>query len=120
VVLVGWASLGSAESTFFLARNGSASHVSGPAPRFTLIDQNAARYTLGEHVGHYTLLTFLDPKCWTDCPLLADQMKTVRAAFSPGAPIDMVAAAADRYHQARQPFHQGPGSELDEGFLLRD
>jgi hypothetical protein len=96
----GWTSLASAENTFFLARNGSASQVSGPAPSFTLIDQKGAPYTLGEHPGRYTLLTFLDPKCWTDCPLLADQMKSVRAALSPGAPIDMVAVAADRYHQA--------------------
>ncbi len=99
VVSFGWSSLASAENTFFLAQNGSASQVSGPAPHFTLVDQNGAPYTLGEHPGRYTLLTFLDPKCWTDCPLLADQMKSVRAALSPDAPLDMVAVAADRYHE---------------------
>ena len=37
-------------------------------------NQFGADYRLGEHPGHHTLLTFLDPLCYTDCPLLANQL----------------------------------------------
>ncbi len=97
---MGWASLASAENTFFLAQNGPASQVSGPAASFTLVDQFGSSYRLGEHAGHYTLLTFLDPICWTDCPLMANQLRSVRSALSAGAPLDIVAVAANPYHES--------------------
>jgi cytochrome oxidase Cu insertion factor (SCO1/SenC/PrrC family) len=99
VVSMGWASVASAESTLFLAQNGPASSVDTVAPHFTLTDQDGATYSLGEHAGHYTLLTFLDPECWTDCPLLAAQLKQVRSELSPNARLDIVAVAADPYHE---------------------
>lgn len=99
VVSMGTASIASAEDTFFLAQNGPASAVNSAAPTFTLTDQHGVTYRLGEHPGHYTLLTFLDPVCWTDCPLLASQLQSVRAALSPDAKIDIVAVAADPYHE---------------------
>ena len=95
----GWSSVASAENTFYLAQNGSASAVNGPAPRFTLTDQSDRPYTLGEHRGRFTLLTFLDPRCYTDCPLLANQLRSVRAALGPRARLDIVAVAADPYHE---------------------
>jgi cytochrome oxidase Cu insertion factor (SCO1/SenC/PrrC family) len=96
---MGWASVASAESTLFLAQNGPAAAVNTVAPVFTLTDQVHATYSLGEHSGRYTLLTFLDPECWTDCPLLAAQLKQVRAELAPNAKIDVVAVAADPYHE---------------------
>jgi cytochrome oxidase Cu insertion factor (SCO1/SenC/PrrC family) len=98
-VSMGWASVASAESTLYLAQNGPASSVDTVAPRFTLTDQHDQTYALGEHAGHLTLLTFLDPECWTDCPLLAAQLKQVRSELSPDADIDIVAVAADPYHE---------------------
>jgi cytochrome oxidase Cu insertion factor (SCO1/SenC/PrrC family) len=95
----GWSSVASAENTFYLAQNGSASAVNGPASPFTLTDQSGRPYTLGEHRGRFTLLTFLDPVCDTDCPLLANQLRSVRAALGPRAPIDIVAVAADPFHE---------------------
>jgi cytochrome oxidase Cu insertion factor (SCO1/SenC/PrrC family) len=99
VVSMSWASGASAESTLYLAQNGPASSVNTPAPRFTLTDQDGTTYSLNEHAGHYTLLTFLDPECWTDCPLLAAQLRQVRSDLSPGAKLDIVAVAADPYHE---------------------
>src|SRR5664280_230797 len=96
---MGWATVASAESTLYLAQNGPAAAVDTVAPSFTLTDQHDVTYSLGEHSGRYTLLTFLDPECWTDCPLLAAQLKQVRAELSPGAKIDIVAVAADPYHE---------------------
>jgi cytochrome oxidase Cu insertion factor (SCO1/SenC/PrrC family) len=98
-VSMGWATVASAESTLFLAQNGPAASVNTVAPRFTLTDQHGVTYSLGEHSDRYTVLTFLDPECWTDCPLLAAQLKQVRTELSPGAKVDIVAVAADPYHE---------------------
>jgi cytochrome oxidase Cu insertion factor (SCO1/SenC/PrrC family) len=100
VVSMAWATGASAESTLFLAQNGPAASVNAHAPGFTLTDQDGAAYSMNEHAGHYTLLTFLDPECWTDCPLLAAQLRQVRSALSPGAKLDIVAVAADPYHES--------------------
>ncbi|NNN08557.1 MAG: SCO family protein [Acidimicrobiaceae bacterium] len=89
----------SAENTLYLAQNGPASAVNTSAPSFTLTDQHGASYSLGEHLGYYTLVTFLDPVCYTDCPLLAGQMKQVGAAFGPRAKLDLVAVAANPRHE---------------------
>ena len=100
VFSMGWASVASAENTFFLAQNGPASAVAGPAAGFSLVDQSGRPHHLGVHRGHYTLLTFLDPVSWTDCPLLASQLKSVRAALSVNAPLDIVVVAANPYHES--------------------
>jgi cytochrome oxidase Cu insertion factor (SCO1/SenC/PrrC family) len=98
-VTMAWATFAGAENTLFLAQNGPASATSGPAPAFSLVDQSNQPYSLGEHQGHYTLLTFIDPRCWTDCPLLASQLAQVRAKLSANADLDIVAVAADPYHE---------------------
>jgi len=95
VALMGWSTFQPTETTFFVAANGQASGVDNPAPRFTLTDQHGKSFTLDAHPGRYTLLTFLDPACWTDCPLLAAQLKATRSAFSANAPLDLVAVAAN-------------------------
>lgn len=98
-VTMAWASFAGAENTLFLAQNGPASATSVPAPAFSLVDQSDQPYSLDEHQGHYTLLTFLDPHCWTDCPLLANQLAQVRAKLPANANLDIVAVAADPYHE---------------------
>lgn len=113
VVLASWASamiifsvismfiatIGPAEATLFEAQNGGVTKTNTAAPPFTLVDQHGVRYTLGEHPGRYTILSFLDPRCWTDCPLLAAQLKQVRSEFPKNAPLDIVSVAADPYHE---------------------
>jgi hypothetical protein len=81
-----------AKNTFFLTQNGS-------APRFSLIDQAGHRDTSGEHFGRFTLLTFLDPVCYTDSPLLAAQLQGVSATLGANAPLDIVAVAAHPFHE---------------------
>ena len=44
-------------------------------------------------------MTFLDPVCWTDCPLLAAQLKAARASFPQGAKLTEVAVAANPLHE---------------------
>jgi len=93
------ATFASAETTLYEAHNGPASATSVKAPTFTLTDQFDKTYSLGEHPGRVTLLTFLDPRCWTDCPLLAQQLEHLRAELSAHANLDIVAVAADPYHE---------------------
>ena len=93
------ASIAGAENTLFLAQNGPATSTNSVAPGFTLTDQHGVPYSLNEHRGHYTVLTFLDPQCWTDCPLLASQLAVVRRSLSPTAKVDIVAVAANPYHE---------------------
>jgi len=99
VVSMGIASVSAAEPTLFVAQNGPAAPVNTKAPVFTLTDQHDQSFRLGEHKGHYILLTFLDPVCWTDCPLLAAQLRQVRAELPSSAPLDIVVVAANPLHQ---------------------
>jgi cytochrome oxidase Cu insertion factor (SCO1/SenC/PrrC family) len=102
IVTMGWAVWQPAETTFYVAANGLASSVDSHAPGFHLTDQHGQPFSLGEHQGRYTLLTFLDPVCWTDCPLLAAQMQQVGAALGPNAKVDYVAVAANPLHETEK------------------
>ena len=96
-----WATTQPVATTFYEAVNGLASHPAAraEAPRFALTDQTGSSYRLGEHRGHYVLLTFLDPVCFTDCSLLAAQIKDVRTKLSQSSPVDLVAVAANPRHE---------------------
>ena len=99
-VAMGAATLSGVETTLFLAENGPATAVNAPAKPFTLTDQFAHRYTLGEHRGRLTLLTFLDPNCLSGCVSLASQIAQVRQGLDATAKLDIVAVAADPYHES--------------------
>lgn len=45
-----------------------------PAPAFDLVDQRGMRTSLARLQGKVVVLTFLDPVCSTDCPLIANQL----------------------------------------------
>jgi cytochrome oxidase Cu insertion factor (SCO1/SenC/PrrC family) len=90
----------SPENTLFIAQNGPASSANTAAPSFTLTDQFGQAYALGEHPGRVTLLTFIDPVCYTDCPLLANQLAQLRTELSTNANLDIVAVAANPYHES--------------------
>jgi cytochrome oxidase Cu insertion factor (SCO1/SenC/PrrC family) len=97
--LMATSSFASTETTLYQAQNGVAFATSIKAPAFTLTDQFGKTYSLGEHPGNVTLLTFLDPRCWTDCPLLAQQLKILRGDLPANTKLDLVAVAADPYHE---------------------
>ena len=99
VASMGVAMASPAENTVYIAQNGPVSPANTPAARFTLTDQYHQTYSLLEHPGRTTVLAFLDPVCWTDCPLIAAQLKLLRAQLGPRAPVDIVAVAIDPYHE---------------------
>jgi cytochrome oxidase Cu insertion factor (SCO1/SenC/PrrC family) len=45
------------------------------APGFRLVDQDGKPASLSEFRGKAVVLTFLDPVCWDECPLQAQDMK---------------------------------------------
>ena len=57
------------------AIDGDSSPINIPAPGFTLTDQNRRTVTLSSLRGKVVLLTFLDPVCVTDCPLIAQEFR---------------------------------------------
>ena len=46
-----------------------------PAPQFTLTDQHGRTVSLASLRGHTVALTFLDPVCTSDCPLIAQEFR---------------------------------------------
>ena len=98
VCSMAWASvISQPENAIFIAVNGPAQEVKNIAPTFTLTDQFAKPYSLNEHKGNYTLLSFLDPTCWTDCPLLANQLQQVGSALPKYSKLDIVAVVINRF-----------------------
>jgi len=81
VILLGVVPLASAETTpaasALLAESldGGANLVNYPAPGFTLTDQQGQQVSLAELRGKVVLLTFLDPVCVSDCPLIAQDFR---------------------------------------------
>ncbi len=64
-----------ADTIVATALNGTPGSVNYPAPGFTLTDQQGQPVTLASMRGHTVLLTFLDPVCTTDCPLIAQEFR---------------------------------------------
>ncbi len=57
------------------AVDGSSAPLNSAAPGFTLTDQDGRPVSLASLRGKAVLLTFLDPVCVTDCPLIAQEFR---------------------------------------------
>jgi len=57
------------------ATDGTPDVVDMPAPNFSLIDQNGHVVTLKSLRGKIVALTFLDPVCTADCPVIAQEFR---------------------------------------------
>jgi cytochrome oxidase Cu insertion factor (SCO1/SenC/PrrC family) len=83
------------------ALDGSAAVVDFPAPAFTLTSQDGRAVSLAQLRGKTVLLTFLDPVCTTDCPLIAQEFRQADAMLGPARSrhVELVAIAANPvYH----------------------
>jgi cytochrome oxidase Cu insertion factor (SCO1/SenC/PrrC family) len=67
------------------AINGQPQLTDTPAAPFTLIDQHGASVDLASLRGRTIALTFLDPVCTSDCPLIAQQFRQVDQMLGPSA-----------------------------------
>ncbi len=66
--------------------DGPASPINIPAPGFTLTDQDGKPVTLSSLRGQVVLLTFLDPVCVSDCPLIAQEFRQAGLLLGPANP----------------------------------
>ena len=67
-----------------------------PAPSFTLTSQDGRQVSLASLRGKIVLLTFLDPVCTTDCPLIAQEMRSADTMLGGSASkTELVAVVAN-------------------------
>jgi len=57
------------------AIDGDVAPLNYPAPAFTLTDQDGRQVSLASLHGKVVLLTFLDPVCTNDCPVIAQEFR---------------------------------------------
>ena len=83
------------------AITGSIAPLNFPASGFRLTDQHGQAVTLASLRGKVVLLTFLDPVCTTDCPLIAQEFRTAGQLLgADSAKVELVAIVANPiYHQ---------------------
>ena len=74
-----------------------------PAPAFRLTDTRGRPVTLASLHGKAVLLTFLDPVCTTDCPLIAQEFKAAGTLLGTQASqVELVAVAANPTYYSTQ------------------
>jgi cytochrome oxidase Cu insertion factor (SCO1/SenC/PrrC family) len=107
VIILGAAPLAAAQTnaaaSTVLAESvdGPASTVEYPAAPFSLTDQRGQQVSLSSLRGKTILLTFLDPVCVSDCPLIAQEFKLAgKELGASNKQIEMVAVNLNPlYHQ---------------------
>lgn len=83
------------------ALNGSPNALDTPAPTFQLVDQRGHPVGLADLRGHVVALTFLDPVCTSDCPLIAQEFRQTDQQLSGQSPrIDFVAIVANPIYRS--------------------
>ena len=66
-----------------------------PAPDFHLVDQRGRAVSLSDFRGKVVVLTGLDPVCWLECPLEAQEMADVNRLLGPELSAKVVLLAVD-------------------------
>ena len=84
------------------ATDGPPGVVNTPAPQFSLVDQKGATVSLGSLHGKAVALTFLDPVCVSDCPLIAQEFREADGLLGSDARrVALVAVVANPVYRAR-------------------
>jgi len=85
-----------ADPILALAIAGGSTTLDEPAPGFTLTDQNGATVTLASLRGKVVLMTFLDPVCTSDCPIIGQEFKQAGVMLGAKDPdVELVAIVAN-------------------------
>jgi cytochrome oxidase Cu insertion factor (SCO1/SenC/PrrC family) len=93
----------SADPVLARALDGSSATVDFAAPGFSLTREDGRAVSLASLRGKTVLLTFLDPVCTSDCPLIAQEFRQADAMLGARSKhVELVAIAANPvYHSAR-------------------
>ena len=85
-----------ADPILALAIAGNSSSLDLPAPGFSLTGQDGQPVTLASLRGKVVLMTFLDPVCTTDCPIIAQEFKQAGQMLgAQGKNVELVAVVAN-------------------------
>ena len=83
------------------ALDGSPNSLDLPAPHFALTDQHGDPVSLASLRGHTVALTFLDPVCTSDCPLIAQEFRqTDQRLGDQAGHVDFVAIVANPIYRS--------------------
>jgi cytochrome oxidase Cu insertion factor (SCO1/SenC/PrrC family) len=83
------------------AIDGSAAPLNFKAPGFALTDQHGRAVSLASLRGRVVLLTFLDPVCTSDCPLVAQEFRAADQMLGAVArDVEMVAIVANPVYRS--------------------
>jgi len=89
------------DPSLFDSMDGPPSPVNAPAPTFTLVDQGGATVSLKSFRGHAVALTFLDPVCTSNCPLIAQDFRLAEQRLGSAATkVDFVAVEANPIYRS--------------------
>jgi cytochrome oxidase Cu insertion factor (SCO1/SenC/PrrC family) len=73
-----------------------------PAPAFDLVDQNGRQVTLTGLRGKALAVTFLDPVCTSDCPVIAQEFRSAaRMLGADGQKVELIAIDANPRYTSR-------------------
>ncbi len=107
IVLVGTAPMamaavnGTTDPILTEALDGTPNAIDTPAPPFSLTDQEGRPVSLASLRGHVIALTFLDPVCTSDCPLIAQEFRLTDQTLSGDAGrVDYVAIVANPIYRS--------------------
>jgi len=127
VVLVGTAPMVAAsvnsrtDTDLVEAINGAPQASSRPAPDFHLVDQRGHPVSMTGLRGYTVAMTFLDPVCTTDCPVIAQEFKAASLMLgSSASKVRFVAIAANpQYHSvtAIDDFDRQEGLDSQSNWL---
>jgi hypothetical protein len=85
-----------ADPILALAIAGDSAAMNLPAPGFQLTDQSGRPVSLASLRGKVVLMTFLDPVCTSDCPIIGAEMKEAGVLLGPAdKDVELVAIVAN-------------------------
>ena len=110
-----------ADPQIAVATDGVPNVTTGPAPAFRLVDQTGAAVSLADLRGYTVVLTFLDPVCTTDCPIIAQELRSASDLLGgDAAKVRLVAVVANpvyRSVQAVDAFDRQEGFDSQSNWL---
>jgi cytochrome oxidase Cu insertion factor (SCO1/SenC/PrrC family) len=82
------------------AIDGTPVTIDRPAPAFRLVDQHGSPVSLANLAGSTVVLTFLDPVCTSDCPIVAQEMKQADRQLPSSPSVRFVAVVANSVYRS--------------------
>ena len=83
------------------ALDGTPNVLDAPAPAFQLTDQSGRPVSLSSLRGHVVALTFLDPVCTSDCPMIAQEFRQADQRLGAASDhVDFVAVVANPIYRS--------------------